>query len=302
MSVYEILDIPYSSLGLSEPLGTKQKYWFNGGEWLFKRGREKTLEDCSEKIACEIAKLINLPCAEYNFGKLIDYKNQVVLGVVSKNFLNHQNSEELILGNQVLGKIFQDYDQYSKYKVRKYTPTLVLLVFEAFSRIEQNDMFLQTLIGYLVFDCLIGNTDRHHENWGIIVNGGFKIAPTFDHASGLASKVSEQEAYERLHTKDKGRSIEYFCQKAKSAFWKDGKQLKTIEVCKEIQDFGKRNDRANAALKNWIEKIAQVSSMEFERILDNIPKEIGPQENQKYFILKLLEINIKRLKELVKGS
>lgn len=117
--------------------------------------------------------------------------------------MDHQNNETPILGNQILEKIFKDYDQSARYKARKYTPTLALLIFEGFSKIMENNTFLQIFIGYLVFDCLIGNTDRHHENWGIIANGGIKIAPTFDHASGLASKVSEQEAQERLHTKDK---------------------------------------------------------------------------------------------------
>ncbi|WP_300642742.1 HipA domain-containing protein [uncultured Helicobacter sp.] len=251
-------------------------------------------------MACEIARLIQLPCAEYEFGKLIDNTNQASLGIVSKSFLNRQNAEELVLGNQILGKVFQDYDQYSRYKARRYTPTLALLVFETFATTEQDYSFLYTFIGYLVFDCLIGNTDRHHENWGIIVNGGIKIAPTFDHASGLASKVNEQEAQERLATKDKGRCIEYFCQKAKSAFWKDSKQLRTIEVCQEIQDFGKRNSRVEKTLKEWIEKISQISKIDLERILDKIPKELGFQEYQKCFILKFLEINTSRLKELIK--
>ena len=44
--------------------------------------------------------------------------------------------------------------------------------------------------GYLVLDAVIGNTDRHHENWGLLLRRtetGWKgqVAPSFDHASSL---------------------------------------------------------------------------------------------------------------------
>ena len=44
---------------------------------------------------------------------------------------------------------------------------------------------------YLVFDALIGNTDRHHSNWGIIRHEGRpdRMAPSFDHASSLGFNV-----------------------------------------------------------------------------------------------------------------
>lgn len=285
--MHKIQEISYIKRESYEQLGTKEKFWLNNHQLFFKSGRLNTLEDCSEKIAYEIASLIELPCAKYEFGKFIDSQNQELFGVVSESFLDHQKHEELILGNQILGKIFKDYDQYSRYKARKYTPLLPLMIFDILKIKGYKDLAsLQVFIGYLVFDCLIGNTDRHHENWGIIANGGIKIAPTFDHASGLASKVSEQEAQERLCTKDQGRSVEHFCQKAKSAFWKGEKQLKTIEVCKEIEEFGKRNVQANEALKMWIERIAQIQLQKFVKILNDVPEEWDSKRRKKLLFLK----------------
>lgn len=69
-----------------EPLGTKRKDWFDNNTKLFKVGREGTLENCSEKIAYEIAKLIDLPCAKYEFGKLIKDDGTQILGIISENF------------------------------------------------------------------------------------------------------------------------------------------------------------------------------------------------------------------------
>ncbi len=60
---------------------------------------------------------------------------------------------------------------------------------------------------YLVLDALIGNTDRHHENWGILRwrDGdrwrGF-VAPSFDHASSLGRELLD-ERRDLLLTEDR---------------------------------------------------------------------------------------------------
>ena len=47
-----------------------------------------------------------------------------------------------------------------------------------------------------MLDALIGNTDRHHENWGILVRRGRgvllgEVAPSFDHASSLGRELRD---------------------------------------------------------------------------------------------------------------
>ncbi len=60
---------------------------------------------------------------------------------------------------------------------------------------------------YLVFDAVIGNTDRHHENWGLVrrrVEGGWVgyLAPSFDHASSLGRELQDDRR-EQLLTNDR---------------------------------------------------------------------------------------------------
>ena len=48
---------------------------------------------------------------------------------------------------------------------------------------------------YLLLDALIGNTDRHHENWGWLIDlatadGAGELAPSFDHASSLGRELA----------------------------------------------------------------------------------------------------------------
>lgn len=74
--MHKIQEISYIKRESYEQLGTKEKFWLNNHQLLFKSGRLNTLEDCSEKITYEIASLIELPCAKYEFGKFIDSQNQ----------------------------------------------------------------------------------------------------------------------------------------------------------------------------------------------------------------------------------
>ena len=57
----------------------------------------------------------------------------------------------------------------------------------------------QTLAGYAVLDALIGNTDRHHENWGLLrrregdgLRGILFLAPSFDHATSLGRELLDE--------------------------------------------------------------------------------------------------------------
>jgi len=69
---------------------------------------------------------------------------------------------------------------------------------------EQRLEELSKLAGYLLLDALIGNTDRHHQNWGVLrssISSGQTvqhIAPTFDHASSLGRNESELKLDRRL--------------------------------------------------------------------------------------------------------
>lgn len=300
--MYQVIEILESSMEQHEPLGTKRKDWFDNNARLFKVGREGTLENCSEKIAYEIAKLIDLPCAKYEFGKLIKDDGTQIFGIITENFLLDESGEKtLILGNEFICNNESNYDKSTKYNLKEYELKKVLTLFLQSPYIKGYGDFsaFGVMIGYLLFDCLIGNTDRHHENWGIILNGETKIAPTFDHASGLASKITSENATKRLSTKDRGQSVEHFCQRAESAFYQEEKKLKTIEVCQEIYKFCLSNNKeALLDFKQWIEKFCSINQDKYQKILDNIPKEIPISQSQKEFILKVLDFNTQRLKEL----
>lgn len=80
---------------------------------------------------------------------------------------------------------------------------------------------LRQLASYMVLDALIGNTDRHHENWGLLwqvlvqiddvsesarLDKQYDVAPSFDHASSLGRELLDAK---RLEILEQGRVAAY---------------------------------------------------------------------------------------------
>lgn len=200
---YPVIDVPEDSPNQLEQLGTKSKFWYddeNNRRMLFKVGRPDTGENWAEKVGCEICGLLNIPHAHYEFGKCGD-KN----GVVSETFV--PDNARLILGNELLGHVYKEvYDENTKYRSSQHTVRRALALttisdinFPLNSDFPNLQSAGDVFVGYLMLDALISNTDRHHENWGLIITGSqLSLAPTFDHASSLGRNESDENRIARL--------------------------------------------------------------------------------------------------------
>lgn len=125
----------------------------------FKKGqRDYKHEFWSEIIASEVGELLGFDILPYH----IAIRGNVV-GCISKSMIN-QASEELIEG----GKYLQAYDNTFKpenIKLRnQYNFDLILNALISFKK----EKYLKEITETIVFDALIGNSDRHQENWAII--------------------------------------------------------------------------------------------------------------------------------------
>ncbi|HTV25890.1 MAG TPA: hypothetical protein VMG12_44640, partial [Polyangiaceae bacterium] len=79
-----------------EHLGSKQKFWFrdaNNALWLFKYARPNTGEHWAEKLAAEIACMLELPHAEVELAR-----HEGAWGVVTRDFTAN-GSMALVHGN-----------------------------------------------------------------------------------------------------------------------------------------------------------------------------------------------------------
>ncbi|MDG4594665.1 MAG: HipA domain-containing protein [Candidatus Contendobacter sp.] len=197
---YPILVVPPDSLLADEALGSKPKFWFrrDGQRWLFKEARENTGEDWAEKVAAEIAHRLAISAADV---ELAECKGR--RGCASRSFVATRRGEELIHGNEILAGQVLGYDPNKRFRQNDHTlENIHKAIGKMFPSLEAHFVILRQLASYLMLDALIGNTDRHHENWGLLLHFekqqeekqeelviSLRVAPSFDHASSLGREL-----------------------------------------------------------------------------------------------------------------
>lgn len=303
--MYEIIDISNKEMRIIEQMGTKYKFWLSSQDdekedLIFKQGRPGTGEDWAEKIACELAKIINLPRAEYNLAK---YKE--MYGVISRK-VNSEINSRLVLGNELIEKTYKNegINLTKKERIKEHTIGRVMSYFRAtaetigtpqnFNKTNNINTALDVFIGYLMFDAWIANQDRHDENWGIIrtSDGNSFLSPTFDHGSSMGRNETDDKRATMLTTKDKNQQIFIYVKKARSAlFSSTGEQKKPLLTIEAFSHAAKQN---TIAASEWCERLSSTSDNAILEIINNIPSEIMT-EISKEFTFQLLKINKLRI-------
>jgi len=165
VNAYRIARIPEDARLDTEQLGSKPKFWvfFEGHRWLFKEARINTGEDWAEKVAAEIAKAIGIRAATVELAQYAGRR-----GSISLNFVDVDAGGALVHGNEILALQVTGYDKGKMFQQSDHTLENIRIAIQGlFGQVA--DPILTELAGYLVLDALIGNTDRHHENWGLVV-------------------------------------------------------------------------------------------------------------------------------------
>ena len=186
--------------GVSEGSGRSEKIWLQnpdtGQTGLFKFKKDAgTTDHVSECIAYKIAQLLELPCAKFELGM---YQGRE--GSMSYNIIEHTD-QILVEGIYFITLFYPEYNSeqfFDSDSQDKYSVEMVIKSIEPFVPIES---FLKMLI----FDYLIGNSDRHQNNWAILLEGDKrKWSPLYDNSSSLCAYISEEQIGSYLG-KDKKR-------------------------------------------------------------------------------------------------
>ena len=209
---------PYPIIGVNsawalgnEEMGTKRKFWYHdpshGTRWLFKYPQPNTGQHWAEKIAAEIAKLLDIPHASVELAV-----RGAARGSATESFVSY--GHEMIHGNQLLEEVMPDYDPERTHHQSYHTIGNIWKVLEHFCGAKRAVGEAKARIAeYLVLDALIGNTDRHHENWGMLRDRDGKrwrhaVAPSFDHASSLGRELQPERRKRFLEEHRVGSYVE----------------------------------------------------------------------------------------------
>jgi hypothetical protein len=138
---------------------------------------------------------------------------------------------------------------------------------------EAADVFL----GYLMLDAVVGNTDRHHENWGWVHYPGkaIELAPTFDHASCLGRELTDDRRRITLEGKEPRRNFERYTEKTRSALFRASKDSKPLAPIDAFYDAALVRP---AAGKEWLDRLDSLNEKTLTQSLRALPDTIlsGP--------------------------
>lgn len=188
-----------------EEMGGKTKFWYgkpdDNTNCLFKYPRPNTGEHWAEKIAAEVASVIGITHAKVELAQF-----QGERGSVTESFAH--GGRVLHHGNQMLEVTVDGYNPNQKFRQSSHALANIWKVMDAIFLDPESAKQAKLIIAeYTVLDALIGNTDRHHENWGILRRraggeGGSFVAPSYDHASSLGRELRD-ERRDRLMTENR---------------------------------------------------------------------------------------------------
>lgn len=222
-------------------------------------------EACSEKLCYEIANVLGYPCAQIELAR----DEEGFLGILNYDFVVNSTVEHIdivsFINSQNQGR--EEYYTISNIK-------------EVLDKMNE-DLFLG-FIRIMIFDALVGETDRHEENWGLThKQEQYFISPLYDNGCSLLNKFKNEEYAQRYYHSDE--LFENYIRKSKTYIYKENhvrkyRHFELIQYLKDLYpDF----------VKGELENLQKLSDEKIERIVLKIPDELLTDIHKKYIILYL---------------
>lgn len=242
-----------------------------------------TQEIWTEFIAYKIGKFLNLDVPKVMFAKNVDK-----YGVLIKSFIKNEN--ELVDAKELLSKtnIPQSHNLYVV-KGLLLTPHVKRGEWIKFKKM-------------LIFDCLIGNNDRHSENWGVcydFTSDLLKLAPIYDNANCFTSQLDELNVLNMILNKS---LVEKYVKDSKPPdLYLDSFTPFKYTHYKIMQHL----IETEPDMKHLIADLLQKDYTDYvDDIMANIqqldvPEEYKLSDNRRKVILEILKLRRQKLKELL---
>lgn len=256
-----------------------QAHW-----WLYKpikAASYRRFDDWSEKLAAELAALLDLPAAHVDLAKAT-----TDFGIVSRNVTPDGwslDSGDTLL-SEVPGYVSCATDERQANRIGHNLQNIASVLEGCWGPPSSSCadwLATEVFAGYLVFDAWIANTDRHAINWGVLtrdVDGRRALAASFDHGSALASGTQD--------AKLEAITVEAYARRGWAGRFEDGARVPLVDLALEaVRLVDGRSDE-------WLKRLKVLASQDVDQILGAIPE---MSEVRRRFLGNLLETNRRRL-------
>ena len=274
-----------------EAMGTKSKFWYRepgvGVEWLFKYPQENTGQHWAEKLAAEAADILHIP-----HGRIELAEFEGTYGSATESFA--REGRELRHGNEVLATTVFDYDPKQRFRQSRHTLDNIWSALDSvFLRPESARRAKLRFAEYAMLDALIGNTDRHHENWGLLVRrvgDGFRgfLAPSFDHASSLGRELLDERRDKLLAA---GRVGDYSERGRGGVYWAEHE----IPGPSPLALIRRATDRYPEFFHPGLAKLKHLREGDFETLVGRVPA-AWMSSSAREFAIALMNYNLAQLR------
>lgn len=283
--------------GAAEGSGRSEKLWLKSDQGeigLFKfpkidpETNKETTEHISEHLAYKIGKILDVQTARVDVGT---YQGRI--GSMSyflcgeREFL--QEGIWLISGK---------YPHYNAEKLYDEKNNKFYCIDHLYNTIPAN--FSSKWVEMLLFDFLIGNSDRHQSNWALLIKVStealrIKWSPLYDNGSSLCAFVNDNQVSEFLG-RDKNRFHALVDSRSRSIIRIDGSNKKTPPHKEMAKFLLAKFPVAKKISRNFIEKLTQD---QIESLLDEYNDDILCKE-KKELIHRFLNKKIEILNDLLR--
>lgn len=271
---YPVRDVSSWELAGHEVVGLTEHPWLRdrSGQQLhlWKPATSKRLErreHLAEKLAAELAHAVGVPCATVELAV-----RDGVPGCLSRNV--QPSGWERRFGADLL----LDLDPGFRATAKRHATYTVANIFTVLSDVEPpqeppvDDPALQdafdVFTGYLVFDALVLNRDRHAKNWAVLrprYGGPNRLCALYDNASSLGLALSEGRA-SRIAA---GNGADAYVRRegrARAFAQRNDRDSTLLEVAADALQLC-----SAAAREHWLERVAALDDTTVTELVAAVP-------------------------------
>lgn len=288
---FSVVDASGWTVENDEPGGRVEKWWLLDPErqrWLYKtvlvKNGHRHGDDWAEKAATELAGLAGIPVAQVELASRDGRP-----GVLSRDLLPNE-TWSLHSGAVLIGSIDPSIEPRARSRVGHNLANIQ----EVLDPLRPPETYVgpsdftayDVFCGYLVLDAWVANTDRHEENWSVLIDaaGETQLAPSYDHASSLGFGETDMV---RRRVLDGSPGLERWASRGRASRFQDGQGVTLVDFVTTAL----RRTRPDVG-RYWAERLDGIPEDAINDVLTAIPV---MSDVTRMFCRELLLLNRRRL-------